>query len=154
MALVFVRLISMKMRRLSELLLLVFFVVIVVTIGSKWSLKPATQDNAQYIDRKINLNPVNSVLSAQASNLDSVRSVQARSDLPKYIHLDLKGAPPQSQKFYERFFSFIQKLQMGVKGFLIEYEDMLPLQGRFVNVRDIEIENLKRKYFYFRQHID
>ena len=131
MAFVFARLISMKMRRLSELLLLVFFVVIVVTIGSKWSLKLAIQDNAQHIDIKINSNPVNSLLSVQASNL-----VTVRSDLPKYIHLDLKGAPPQSQKFYERFFSFIQKLQMGVKGFLIEYEDMLPLQGRFVNVRD------------------
>lgn len=58
-----------------------------------------------------------------------------RPELPKYIHLDLKGAPPRAAPFYDSFFSFMNKLQMGVKGVLIEYEDTLPLQGNLMNVR-------------------
>ena len=57
-----------------------------------------------------------------------------RPELGKYIHLDLKGAPPKAAPFYDSFFNFMSKLQMGVKGVLIEYEDTLPLQGNLANV--------------------
>lgn len=56
------------------------------------------------------------------------------TNLAKYIHLDLKGAPPISEKFYLEFFNFIKKLDKGVQGFLIEYEDMLPLTGNLSDV--------------------
>jgi hypothetical protein len=62
------------------------------------------------------------------------KNIIGRPDLPKYIHLDLKGAPPKADKFYESFFDFIEKIQMGVKGILIEYEDTLPLEGNLSNV--------------------
>jgi len=76
------------------------------------------------------------------------RPINGRPNLVKYIHLDLKGAPPQANKFYENFFDFIDKLQMGVKGVLIEYEDMLPLQGRFTNV------SINKKHDIFKIMID
>ncbi|CAF5050210.1 unnamed protein product, partial [Rotaria sp. Silwood1] len=57
-----------------------------------------------------------------------------RPNLAKYIHLDLKGAPPKPNKFYGSFFNFLKDIQMGVKGVLIEYEDILPLEGNFVDV--------------------
>ena len=56
-----------------------------------------------------------------------------RPDLAKYIHLDLKGAPPKADRFYPSFFQFLERLQMGVKGVLIEYEDTLPLEGNLLN---------------------
>ncbi|CAF1179632.1 unnamed protein product, partial [Didymodactylos carnosus] len=51
-------------------------------------------------------------------------------NLLKYIHFDLKGAPPKIA-FYEPFFKFISKLNAGIKGILIEYEDTMPLNGMF-----------------------
>ena len=57
-------------------------------------------------------------------------------NLAKYVHLDLKGAPPRARPFYEPFFKFLNQLNMDVKGVVIEYEDMLPLTGRFENVSD------------------
>ena len=64
-------------------------------------------------------------------------SVDGRPELPKYIHLDLKGAPPSADKFYESFFDSLQKLQMGVQGVLMEYEDTLPLEGNLMNVSSV-----------------
>jgi len=126
-----------RMRRVFEFLTLIFFVIIVLTIGSKWS-SPTVNDNNQQL--KINVNPF--LPNEQTVNNDNnnrmiiEKPINGRPDLAKYIHLDLKGAPPQPMKFYENFLNFIDKLQMGVKGLLIEYEDMLPLQGRFLNVSD------------------
>jgi hypothetical protein len=134
------RLAFIKMRRILEFLIFICFVIIVLTIGSKWSSSIET-DNYRHV--KIQVNPflpndqfVNNDNNNNNNNHRIIieKSINGRPDLPKYIHLDLKGAPPQATKFYERFFSFINKLQMGVKGVLIEYEDMLPLEGRFVNV--------------------
>jgi len=129
------------MRRLFELLTLTLFVVIVLTISSKWSsTRTPTIDNYKHLNVHNNNNiPVNPFLPQENSlNLNDKimieRPINGRPNLVKYIHLDLKGAPPQANKFYENFFDFIDKLQMGVKGVLIEYEDMLPLQGRFTNV--------------------
>jgi hypothetical protein len=127
------------MRRLFELLTLVFVVLIVLTISSKWS----TVDNSQHSNIKVNTFAVNPFLPRDQSinsktnndNIIKEKLINGRPNLSKYIHLDLKGAPPQANKFYETFFDFIQKLQIGVKGVLIEYEDTLPLQGRFTNVR-------------------
>ena len=129
------RLISLRMRRLFELFIFVFFVVILLSIGSKWSSSSISSQYGQSNMKKINpYLPIAPVLVQDNVNKLIDKSFHPRPDLPKYIHLDLKGAPPQSTKFYEGFFHFIEQLQMGVKGFLIEYEDMLPLQGRFFNV--------------------
>jgi hypothetical protein len=133
------RLIFIKMRRIFELLTLSFFVIIIITITSKWSSSPITNDS-KYLNVKLNNNnPVNLFAPRNQSfylndNIMINKILNGQPDLAKYIHLDLKGAPPQADKFYENFFSFIDKLQMGVKGILIEYEDTLPLQGRLVNV--------------------
>lgn len=134
------------MRRLFELLILSFFLIIVITIGSKWSFSSPSSssinDNYQHIRVKVNPIPVNPFLPHEQSlnfnndnnNKNNEKPINGRPNLAKYIHLDLKGAPPQANKFYETYFNFLNKLQMGVKGILIEYEDMLPLQGRFINV--------------------
>lgn len=121
------RLLVIKMRRLVELLVLSCFFIVILTICSKWSSTTINDNGKEYLIVKINNTPSN-LLSQQDQIIDG------QPDLQKYIHLDLKGAPPQANKFYETFFSFVKQLQMGVKGILIEYEDMLPLEGRFSNV--------------------
>ncbi|CAF2966100.1 unnamed protein product [Rotaria sp. Silwood2] len=68
------------------------------------------------------------------NNISTEKPNYGRPNLAKYIHLDLKGAPPKLDKFYESFFNFLKSLQMGVKGVLIEYEDILPLEGIFADV--------------------
>lgn len=47
----------------------------------------------------------------------------------RFVHLDLKGAPPQIS-YYRRLFPFFAKL--GVNGVLIEYEDMFPYSGNIL----------------------
>ncbi|CAF1015761.1 unnamed protein product [Adineta steineri] len=136
------RLVLMKMRRLFEFLILTLFIVIIFTISSKWTSTTTTTvtDTSKHLNIKINPFPINSFLSQDKSinSNDNIiikksNSNDPSSNLAKYIHLDLKGAPPQADKFYENFFNFIDKLQMGVKGIVIEYEDMLPLQGKLAN---------------------
>lgn len=134
----------MRMRRLFELLIFILFVVILLSIGSKWSSTTISSQYAQVPARVNPFLPIDPGLNQDNRNPVIDKSPHAQSNLMKYIHLDLKGAPAQSSKFYEGFFSFINQLQMGVKGFLIEYEDMLPLQGRFFNVRSI-IKNILRR---------
>ncbi|XP_039760695.1 hexosaminidase D-like [Pararge aegeria] len=53
-------------------------------------------------------------------------------NLPNVVmHLDLKGFPPKISYLK----SLLTKLQeLGVTGFLIEYEDMFPYEGRLVNL--------------------
>jgi hypothetical protein len=161
----------MKMRRIVQLLTLTFFVIIVLTIGSKWSsspLLPTTTINDNYQQVTVNINPVlinrfvpqNQDLNLNNNNRMMEKLINGQPNLAKYVHLDLKGAPPQANRFYESFFNFLNKLQMGVKGILIEYEDMLPLQGRFTNVSRSKIYNINKKqnktnvWFLFRQLID
>ncbi len=165
------RLVFMKMRRIVQLLTLTFFVIIVLTIGSKWSsspLLPTTTINDNYQQVTVNINPVlinrfvpqNQDLNLNNNNRMMEKLINGQPNLAKYVHLDLKGAPPQANRFYESFFNFLNKLQMGVKGILIEYEDMLPLQGRFTNVSRSKIYNINKKqnktnvWFLFRQLID
>ena len=50
----------------------------------------------------------------------------------KYIHLDLKGAPPKAGYLKSVFPLF---RQWGATGLCIEWEDMLPFEGRFEVVR-------------------
>lgn len=54
-------------------------------------------------------------------------------DLPNVVvHLDLKGMPPKLSYLK----SLLPKLhELGVTGFLVEYEDMFPYEGRLVNLR-------------------
>jgi hypothetical protein len=56
----------------------------------------------------------------------------------------LKGAPPKADKFYGQFFEFLAKLQMGIKGVLIEYEDTLPLEG---NLKDVSTKRSFRRNY-------
>src|SRR4051812_27885117 len=108
------RLVFIKMRRLFELLILIFFLIIVLTICSKWSSSSSIiNDNHKYLNIKINPIPVNPFLpqdpflNLNDNNNNNNRMTKTRIDLAKYIHLDLKGAPPQTNKFYENFFYFI-----------------------------------------------
>ncbi|CAF2408168.1 unnamed protein product [Rotaria sp. Silwood2] len=132
----FNRLIFIKMRRIFELLILSFVFIIILTINSKWS--STINDNNKPLSIKINNISVNSFLPQDQSinvnhNNITEKIITGQPDLAKYIHLDLKGAPPQPNKFYETFFNFIDQLKMGVKGIVIEYEDLLPLNGRLAN---------------------
>lgn len=54
-------------------------------------------------------------------------------DLPNVVvHLDFKGMPPKLSYLK----SLLPKLHgLGVTGFLVEYEDMFPYEGRLVNLR-------------------
>ncbi|CAF3682133.1 unnamed protein product [Rotaria sordida] len=133
----FNRLIFIRMRRVFELLVVSLFLIIILTINSKWSSSIINDNNKH---RHININniSVNSFLSQDQSlnqNHDTIieKIITGQPNLAKYIHLDLKGAPPQPNKFYETFFNFIDQLNMSVKGIVIEYEDLLPLNGRFAN---------------------
>ncbi|CAF2587920.1 unnamed protein product [Rotaria sp. Silwood2] len=124
------------MRRIFELLILSFVFIIILTINSKWS--STINDNNKSLSIKINNISVNSFLPQDQSinvnhNNITEKIITGQPDLAKYIHLDLKGAPPQPNKFYETFFNFIDQLKMGVKGIVIEYEDLLPLNGRLAN---------------------
>lgn len=76
--------------------------------------------------------PTNVVEQIERNSFDLLD--HGRPDLKKYVHLDLKGAPPRPNEFYANFFKFLNQLNMGVTGLLIEYEDMLPLQGDLINV--------------------
>ena len=141
------RSILFKMRRLFEFFIVTLFIVMMLTIASKWSPSKSkfqpklVNDNIQHLNMKVNPIPVNPLapqaqsLNVNDDNLMIKQPLLKGADLVKYIHLDLKGAPPQADKFYENFFDFVDKLQMGVKGVVIEYEDILPLEGRFANVR-------------------
>ncbi|CAF1014560.1 unnamed protein product [Rotaria sp. Silwood1] len=131
-------LIFIKMRRIFELLVLSFVVIIILTINSKWSSSTMNNNNNKDLIIKINNISVNPVLPQDQSlnqnhNIIIEKIIIGQPNLAKYIHLDLKGAPPQPSKFYEAFFNFIDQLKMGVKGIVIEYEDLLPLNGRFAN---------------------
>jgi hypothetical protein len=105
------QIIFLKVRRIFELLI---FIIIIYIIYSRWSSKGNVVD--------------------QSHEKSSKKENNGRPDLAKYIHIDLKGAPPKANQFYESFFEFLEKLQMGIKGVLIEYEDTLPLQGNLINV--------------------
>ncbi|KAK9879936.1 hypothetical protein WA026_008445 [Henosepilachna vigintioctopunctata] len=48
----------------------------------------------------------------------------------RYVHLDLKGAPPKVS-YYRYLFSIFA--EVGIRGILIEYEDMFPFKGNSFN---------------------
>jgi hypothetical protein len=152
----------LKMRRLHEVLIVIVFVIILLTIGSKWTSSTRTlvvTDNSKDWNARINRPPNNPFLpheklSDTNDNPVHEQLTSGSDNLAKYIHLDLKGAPPQADQFYENFFNFVDKLQMGVKGILIEYEDMLPLEGRLQNVSATkERSSLLIVFFSCRPHI-
>jgi hypothetical protein len=128
------RLIILTMRRIFHLITFTSFLLIIITIASRWPSSTTVLNDMH--DSQININTESSLNMHHSINVMPIhdRVIHGRPDLAKYVHLDLKGAPPKVKPFYENFFHFIEKLQMGVKGVLIEYEDMLPLQGRFANV--------------------
>ncbi|CAF1181394.1 unnamed protein product [Adineta ricciae] len=102
-------------------LTLAAFVLFILTICVRWIVLSKSKTDFGPSERE------NLYLPRMKNNRNG------RPDLPKYIHLDLKGAPPKAEKFFESFFIFLTKLQMGVKGVVIEYEDTLPLQGSLTN---------------------
>ena len=133
------RSVQMKMRRLFQILTLTCTLLVLITIASKWSSTSVLNDSDRVLTTinhpTANVPPTHPDVSVNLNANPSVdKSVHGRPDLPKYIHLDLKGAPPKASRFYENFFQFIEELNMGVKGVLVEYEDTLPLQGRLENV--------------------
>jgi hypothetical protein len=115
------QIIFVKIRRVCELLIFIFVIIIIISIylRSSSQINDENQPARNLFDKYVKF---------------SNKETGVRVNLTKYIHLDLKGAPPNANKFYENFFNFLDKLQMGVKGILIEYEDTLPLQGNLINV--------------------
>ena len=111
MVVMFGQIIFLKPRRICQIFMAILFVVIIFY-----------------------LYPGQSSLSSR-SIFGQESKVIGRPDLAKYIHIDLKGAPPKAEQFYPTFFQFLDNLQMGVKGVLIEYEDTLPLEGNLLNAR-------------------
>jgi hypothetical protein len=117
------RLVFIKLNNILKIIVLLFFPLIIFTFFLRWL---ATSNGYEQL--------FDNPYVPQEKLIYNKNSHHGRSDLAKYIHLDLKGAPPRANKFYKSFFNFIEKLQMGVKGVVIEYEDTLPLQGKFANV--------------------
>ncbi|KAH9423131.1 Hydrolase [Dermatophagoides pteronyssinus] len=73
-----------------------------------------------------------------------------KSYIPKnrFVHLDLKGAPPKVE-YLQKLFPFLRRA--GANGILLEYEDTFPYDGKFLHhaVADnayssSEIEDIKR----------
>ena len=133
MPLVANRTISKKERRLLQVLLATCFLYAVHVYSSRGSPSTyrtvLTNENPYLPQEK---SPKERPVDQDEPSADP--SIDGRPDLPKYIHLDLKGAPPSADKFYKSFFDSLQKLQMGVRGLLMEYEDTLPLEGNLLNV--------------------
>ncbi|CAF3832048.1 unnamed protein product [Rotaria sordida] len=116
----------LKMNSIFKVLTFVFFIIIVIyIIYSK--RPPQSISNNSCSPQEIFPTTTINAISTKKSNPD-------RLNLAKYIHLDLKGAPPKPNKFYESFFNFLKNLQMDVKGVLIEYEDILPLEGNLADI--------------------
>ena len=128
----------MKLRRASDFVILICCTLVIVSMASKWSSSSPPNDAIQHltVDSRI---PAEQPAHSHG-NEPILRNHRGQPNLPKYIHLDLKGAPPQADQFYDRFFHFLDGLNMGVRGLLIEYEDMLPLHGRLSNVNRDEYE--------------
>ena len=131
------RFIFKRTRRPFEGCVLLSGLLIVFIVFTRWSLS-SNQPRRPY--EKVPENLYLPQEQARPKNklpepVDPIDTLDhGRPELAKYIHLDLKGAPPRAAPFYDSFFSFMNKLQMGVKGVLIEYEDTLPLQGNLANV--------------------
>jgi hypothetical protein len=114
-----------KARRIFEFLTFAFFILIIYIAFSEWT---STFDNP------IEENEIVLDYSDLPTEEFSNKEITGRPNLAKYIHLDLKGAPPKATQFYESFFASLAALQMGIEGVLIEYEDTLPLEGNLINV--------------------
>ena len=128
----------MKLRRASDFVILICCALVIVSMASKWSSSSLSDDAVQHLTVHSNISPEQP--THVHANEPIKRNYRGQPNLPKYIHLDLKGAPPQADQFYDRFFHFVDGLKMGVRGVLIEYEDMLPLRGRLSNVSRDECE--------------
>ncbi|CAF3710579.1 unnamed protein product [Rotaria sordida] len=128
------RVMFIKVRRLIQLSICLLFLIIIFTFYSRWS--STSNDKIQFYDNTFNnpFLPQDAFYKKKSNDIAIEQLNYGRPDLAKYIHLDLKGAPPKANKFYESFFNFLEKLQMGIKGVLIEYEDTLPLQGNLANI--------------------
>ncbi|CAF1178742.1 unnamed protein product [Adineta steineri] len=103
----------------------IVFLILLFTVYLRWSLL-SSNNKTKLIEHE------NDNIYLPRANVQSIK--HGRLDLAKYIHLDLKGAPPKAENFYELFFNFLEKLQMGIKGVVIEYEDTLPLEGNLANI--------------------
>jgi hypothetical protein len=139
-----IRLISKKTRRLLQVSSLTSLFIISLLLVSRWTSTSNDQDNDVESDNGVDKSLENPFLPQEVFIDAKSRPVpiisvneldHGRPELPKYIHLDLKGAPPRATSFFPPFFKFLKKLEMGVKGVVIEYEDILPLTGRLSNVK-------------------
>jgi hypothetical protein len=145
MAFLMGQVIFLKMQRIFQLLTFTFFVLLIFVIYSQWS---------STMDRKMRLPEIkrdNPYLPLEIFR--NKKSNPNRLKLDKYIHLDLKGAPPKAKKFYNSFFNFLKNIQMGVKGVVIEYEDTLPLEGKLANVSTCIYINqtMENKELFFKR---
>src|SRR5262249_53008329 len=115
------QIIFLKVRRIADITIFLLLIIITYLVFSQ----PPSKTNNE-------IQPIKKFVDQYVRF--SNKETDGQINLSKYIHLDLKGAPPKADKFYESFFNFLEKLQMGIKGILIEYEDTLPLQGNLINV--------------------
>ncbi|GBL90718.1 Hexosaminidase D [Araneus ventricosus] len=70
--------------------------------------------------------PVRSVNERVSKGLKTPRPEETIQIEKKFVHLDLKGAPP-IVNYYKKLFPLLHAL--GANGLLIEYEDMFPFHG-------------------------
>ena len=125
--------IFLKGRRIFETITFIMFCTLILTMYLQWKSK--STDTTIY--ENLHNDPYLSqerFIKGKYNNAAERQLSHGRPDLAKYIHLDLKGAPLLADKFYVPFFRFLGKMQMGVKGIVIEYEDTLPLEGNLANV--------------------
>lgn len=122
MAIAFGQVIFLKLQRILLVAICLCCVFLIVTLYSTLQLGSTLGSNED------------ALYQTSSDNIIKQGLANGRPDLVKYIHLDLKGAPPKADVFYDRFFQFLNNIQMGVKGVLIEYEDTLPLQDKLVDV--------------------
>lgn len=143
------RAIIIRTRRVLEFLSVITFFTIIYLFSSRSSIVPA--DQGKLLGRNGN-NPY--LPHESLSNDDPMERLDhGRPELAKYIHLDLKGAPPRAKEFYPSFFKFLNQMGMGVKGFLIEYEDMLPLRGQLANVSLVDLKSFAQLFSIFSPQV-
>ena len=106
------QIIFVNVRRVLEFISFVIFIVLIFTLYSQWALK-----SNDYGPSNVGVShsfywPQGISNNEHIHNESPAKLNYGRPDLPKYIHLDLKGAPPKADKFYVPFFNFLEKIDI------------------------------------------